>query len=98
VNWGVNGIAGGNAASGTISSAGMYNAVRTYLLLQMWELRLPASQITVTSDIAVGISAASTSVELAAKQHFAATLTSAGQPDTTIRWKPSGNSCASACG
>jgi hypothetical protein len=52
-----------------------------------------SAQLIVTSDIVVGISSASTGVELGGKQSFAATLTSAGQPDTTVRWELSGSSC-----
>jgi hypothetical protein len=44
-----------------------------------------SAHLTVTSDIILGISSASTSVELGAKQTFAATLTTTGQPKTTVR-------------
>jgi hypothetical protein len=107
VNWSVNGIAGGNAASGTISPAGLYTApadlpapanVRIAATSVADSASNASAQLTVTSDIVVGISSTSTSVELGAKQNFVALLTSAGQPDTTVHWKLSGSSCPSACG
>jgi hypothetical protein len=107
VNWSVNGTIGGNITSGTISTAGLYAApadlpapanVQITATSAADSASNASAQVTVTSDIVVGISSALTSAELGAKQNFAATLTSAGQPDSTVRWKLSGSSCPSACG
>jgi hypothetical protein len=107
VSWSVNGVAGGNAAAGTISSGGVYTAPA--------DLPSPASvQITATSladttksgsateavlsDITLALTPNPASVELGATQPFQATVTSAGHPDTTVRWSVSGAACASGCG
>lgn len=57
-----------------------------------------SAQVTVTSDIGLVVSPGTASVELGAKQGFAVTLSSSGQPDNAIRWSVSGAACPSACG
>lgn len=94
VTWAVNGISGGSGLVGTISADGAYTApvdlpALATVQVTATSVASPSSsataQITVTSDIAVGVSTPSAAVELGARQSFAATLTSAGQPDAAIR-------------
>src|ERR1041384_2543811 len=107
VIWSVNGANGGSIATGTISATGMYTApadlpapttVRVTATSSADPSTNGTAQVTVVSDIAVGVSPATTSLELGAKQSFAATLTSSGRPDTSIRWTLSGGACPSHCG
>lgn len=107
VSWCVNGVSGGNSTSGTISAEGVYLApadlpASPTIKITAASVASPASsasaQITVSSDISVGVSPNTASVELGAKQAFAATLTSSGQPDTTIHWMLTGAACPNACG
>jgi hypothetical protein len=56
------------------------------------------AQLTIASDITIGLAPANASVELGATQSIHATLTSAGHPDTAVRWSVSGAACPSACG
>jgi hypothetical protein len=56
------------------------------------------AQLTIASDITIGLAPANASVELGATQSFHAALTSAGHPDTAVRWSVSGAACPSACG
>ena len=108
VTWSVNGVSGGNSTVGTISAQGLYTAptdlpAPANVTVTATSAAQPAStghaQVTVTSDITVGISPNNTTnVELGAQQSFSATLTSAGQPDPTIRWTLSGATCPGACG
>ena len=108
VTWSVNGVTGGNSTVGTISAAGVYTAPADLPALANVTIIASSTaqtastghaQVIVTSDITVGISPNNTTnVELGAQQNFSATLTSAGQPDPTIRWTLSGAACPSACG
>ena len=107
VAWSVNGIAGGNAASGTISVNGLYTApadfpaggsVQVTATSQADATRSASAQITVTSDIVVAITPGSASVNLGAVQSLHASLSSSGHPDTAMKWMLSGAACPSACG
>lgn len=107
VVWSVNGIAGGSSSVGTISSAGLYTApvdlpAPSAVQIAASSAAVPSAagtaEITVTSDISVGISSVAASVELGAKQNFPATITSAGLPDPSVQWTLSGGACPSACG
>ncbi|HEY1424092.1 MAG TPA: hypothetical protein VGF20_11605 [Candidatus Acidoferrum sp.] len=107
VIWNVNGTGGGNSTVGTISADGIYTApsdlpspasVKITAASVADPTSTASAQLTVTSDIVVGISPGTSSVELGAKQSFAATLTSAGLPDTSIHWILGGASCPNACG
>lgn len=82
VTWSVNRINGGSSSAGTISQDGIYSApadlpAPATARITATSVAFPASsasaQITLSSDIAVGISPASPSVELGGKQSFAAT-------------------------
>ena len=108
VTWSVNGASAGSSALGTISAAGLYTApadlpAPANVTIIATSGAQPASigraQVTVTSDITVGISPNNiTNVELGTHQSFSATLASEGQPDPTMRWTLSGAACPSACG
>jgi hypothetical protein len=107
VNWSVNGIAGGNAAVGTISTTGTYTApadlpspatVQVTATSQADATKSETAAVTIQSDIAVSIAPTAAGVELGASQAFHATITSGGHPDTALRWSVSGEGCAPNCG
>ena len=107
VTWAVNGMTGGNSVVGTISADGSYTAPADLpspatVHVTATSMASPSSsasaQVTVTSDITVGVSTPNAAVELGARQSFAASLTSAGQPDTAIHWLLSGAACPLSCG
>jgi hypothetical protein len=107
VNWSVNGIPGGSAQVGTISADGVYTAPAD--LPQGGTVEVTATShadisksstaaVTISSDIAIAISPATSSVELGSTQAFHASISSNGHPDTTTHWSLSGSSCPSSCG
>jgi hypothetical protein len=107
VSWSVNGVPGGSAPAGTITSTGVYTApvnlpspaiVQVTATSQADSSKSATAQITVTSDIGISIAPPNASVELGAVQSFHAAITSAGHPDTSVRWSPSGAACPVACG
>jgi len=108
VNWAVNGISGGNAVMGTISSSGSYQApailpspasMQILATSQADAASSASASVTVTSDVRVQIAPAMASVNLGATQPFAATITSAGHPATSVTWSLAGPGCAgTACG
>ena len=107
VNWSVNGIPGGSSSLGTITSSGLYTApaglpspptVNIAAISQASPSASGSAQITITSDLSIGVAPSAVSVELGAKKGFSATVTSAGQPDTAVRWSLSGAACPSSCG
>lgn len=107
VTWSVNGAAGGSAAAGTITADGMYTAptdlpspatVQITATSHADATKSDTAAITVTSDITLFLAPNPASVELGAKQGFSAPVTSAGHPDTAMRWSLSGAACASSCG
>lgn len=107
VTWSVNGVAGGSAATGTISASGVFTApadlpspaaVSVTATSQADATKSAAAQITVASDVVVTLAPPSASVELGATQAFRATIASAGHPDTAVRWSLSGATCPTACG
>jgi hypothetical protein len=107
VNWSVNGISSGNATVGTISASGVYtspgdlpaSAVVVQATSVADSLKNASAAVTVTSDIAVSVSPNAMPVELGATRAFVATVSSAGNPDRSLHWIVSGNSCAgAACG
>ena len=107
VNWSVNGIAGGNAALGTISTAGVYTApadlpspvtVQVTATSQADATKSATATVAIQSDIGVSIAPTGAGVELGATQAFRATITSSGHPDETVRWSASGVGCGPNCG
>jgi len=107
VTWSVDGIAGGNASTGTITSAGVYTApadlpsqatVSISATSQADATKSATAQITISSDITISVTPTSAGVELGATDAFHASIGSAGHPDATVRWSISGAACPSACG
>src|SRR6202171_2108296 len=108
VNWSVNGISGGNAAVGTISTSGVYTSpgdlpASGSVLVQATSAadssKSAIAVVTVTSDISVSVSPQTMPVELGAARPFAATVNSAGNPDRAVDGVVSGSGCAgAACG
>src|SRR6202040_2491462 len=56
------------------------------------------AQLTITSDITISLAPPNASIELGATQAFHTAITSAGHPDTSVRWSLSGATCPAACG
>lgn len=107
VTWSVNGIPGGSASTGTISSSGIYTAptdlpasavVNVTATSEADTTKSATAQLTITSDITIALTPPSAGVELGATQSFHATISSAGHPDATVRWSLSGPTCPTACG
>jgi len=107
VGWSVNGVAGGSNAVGTITPDGIYSAppdlpspatVRVTATSVVSASSKGSAQVSIVSDISVGISPGPLSMELGTKQTFSAFISSAGQPDTTVRWSLGGAACPNACG
>lgn len=107
VSWSVNGASGGNAASGTITSAGVYTApgdlpASASASVTATSVADPSKSATVTvsisSDIVVQILPSLAAVELGAIQAFGASVASSGHPDATLCWSISGAACPNECG
>ena len=108
VNWSVNGVASGNPAVGTISNTGLYAAPQDLpapatLAITATSAADPTKSanaaVTVTSDLAVGVSPATANVELGATQQFLVSVTGSGNPDRAVSWSTSGPGCSgAACG
>jgi hypothetical protein len=99
VVWNVNGVAGGNAATGTISTAGVYTApaelpaspaVQIAATSTADATKSGTSQVAIASDLQIALSATGASVELGAKQAFHALITSSGNPTGGVTWTLSG--------
>ena len=99
VNWSVNGIAGGNASAGTISSTGLYTApsnmpspssVTITATSQTDGSASGSATVTIQSDIIVNISPNSASVPTGGSQAFTAMVTSSGNPSKAVNWSVNG--------
>lgn len=107
VSWSVGGVPGGNAAVGTITSAGIYTApadlpspatVQVTATSHADSTKNGSASLAITSDISLNLTPNPASVELGASQPFQVTVTSIGHPDTAMRWSLSGPACNSGCG
>ena len=108
VSWNVDGIAGGNALVGTISSTGLFTAPQilpqpasaiVQAVSQADSAESASVSVTITSDVAVSVTPPSANVELGAVQIFAPHIASAGNPSTAVTWTVAGTGCTnSACG
>ncbi len=107
VTWSVNGVAGGSAATGTISAAGRYTApadlpspasVQVAATSVADPTKSDAATVAITSDIVVSITPNAASVELGATEAFGASIVSAGHPDASVRWSIAGGACPKECG
>lgn len=99
VGWSVNGIVGGNAAFGTISSAGLYTAPS--ILPANTNVAVTATSIadaqasssvsvTLTDDIVVSVLPLSATVATGGAQVFTATVTGTGSASTAVTWSVNG--------
>jgi len=99
VTWTVNGVAGGTAQTGTISSSGQYNAPS--MLPAATSITVTATSsadasasdsatVTITSDIVVQISPVAAGVLPGATQAFTASVRSAGKPAPDVKWSVNG--------
>jgi len=108
VSWSVNGIPGGNATVGTITTGGVYTAPGNLpspviVSVQAISAANPADSgaatVTVTSDISVSVSPLAMSLELGSSAPFMATVNSGGNPNRSVTWVASGPGCTgAACG
>jgi len=107
VMWSVNGISGGNNATGTISAEGIYTApadlpANAFVQITATSVadttKSGSSKVTIASDISIALTPGAANVELGAAQKLQATLTSSSQPDSRILWSLSGAACPGACG
>ena len=99
VDWTVNGVAGGNAQVGSITSSGQYSAPQilpapssvTVTAIAVADSSATASAtVTITSDVAVNISPTSATVPPGGSQIFSANVTSAGKPAQSVTWSVNG--------
>ena len=106
VTWSVNGIPGGNTATGTISADGLYTAPVDLPSLNKIQIaatsvadpaKSGSAEVTVLSDIAIALLPNPASIELGAAQKFQAAISSAGHPDAAIRWGLA-SPCSPTCG
>lgn len=107
VTWSVNGTPGGSASVGMIAASGVYTAppdLPSPDLVQVTATSVAdptksvTAQLTITSDVSITLSPPNANVELGATQPFHAAITSAGQPDASVRWSLTGAACPAACG
>jgi len=107
VNWSVNGIPGGSSQIGTITAGGVYSApadlpvpaaVQITATSNADPTKYASAAVTITSDLTVTLSPGNSAIELGAVQAFHATVSSAGKPDTSVRWSVTAGSCPTACG
>jgi hypothetical protein len=98
VTWQVNGVTGGNAAVGTISSSGLYKApvtvpspaaVTVTCVSSGDNTKSASAALTVTAPpVSVAVSPATASVPAGKTQQFTAKVT--GTPNTTVQWQVNG--------
>ena len=107
MSWSVNGVAGGNSVDGVIDSAGMYTApadlpspatIRVTATSAADPTKTATANVTVVSDISIQLTPNVAGVELGALQAFTSMISSAGHPDSAVRWSLSGASCPNSCG
>lgn len=103
-SWTVNGVQGGSAGTGTISSSGLYTA--PIILPSSPAVTIGASSgsssasvsVTIQSDISVSLSGVNTSgpILTSSTLNLTATVNSSGAPSTAVSWSvggvPNGNS------
>ncbi len=99
VTWSVDGLAGGNASTGTISASGVY--VAPQILPTPASVTITAASaadpsatssaaVTLQSNLLIDIRPASANVLLQASQTFTASVTGPGNPDTDATWMVNG--------
>jgi hypothetical protein len=107
VTWSVNDVPGGNNTVGTIAASGVYTApadlpvpatVHVRATSQADATKFGSADLTIVSDIRVGLAPPGASVELGATQAFQAAIASGGHPDAAVHWSTAGATCPSSCG
>jgi hypothetical protein len=107
VNWAVNGVAGGNSSTGTISADGVYTApailpspaaVTVRATSHADATKYAEAAVTVASDVSLSLTPGAASIELGAVLAFHAVVTSNGHPDTAVNWSLTGIPCPASCG
>ena len=97
VTWSVNGVAGGNAMIGMISTAGVYQApasvptpatVTVTATSAADTTKSASAQVTIAAPIAISITPTMVSVQTAMSQTFTATVT--GSSNTAVNWSVNG--------
>ena len=99
VTWQVNGVVGGTASAGTISSAGLFiapailpsGASATVTAVSQANPKDSASaNVTLQDNIDVSVLPASATLATGAAQVFTATITGTGSPSTAVTWSVNG--------
>lgn len=108
VNWSVNGIPGGNAVFGTITSGAVYTAPQALpasvlVTITATSVANPSSSGSATvkleSDITVSLLPSSAQLALGVTQSFTASVSGSGNPSGAVTWNLSGAGCSgAACG
>ena len=97
VTWEVNGVTGGNATIGTISSTGLYKApaavpnpptVTVTVVSQANTADSANAALTLTSDVLVSVSPAGANLQLGKTQQFTASVT--GTTNHAVTWQAGG--------
>src|SRR6185312_8631475 len=97
VTWSVNGVAGGAAATGTISASGLYTAPTSFPGLSQVTIGAASTQdpavtatatVTLAQPVAVSVAPASATINVGASLGFTATVTGSGNP--AVSWSVNG--------
>ncbi|HEV3254111.1 MAG TPA: hypothetical protein VG033_06875 [Candidatus Acidoferrales bacterium] len=105
VTWSVNGVDGGNATVGTISSAGLYTAPGDLpspasVTVRATSVAAPsasgAASVGIESDVTVSVAPMAATVMTGAAQGFTASVSGSGHPDTRVTWSVDGVSGGNA--
>jgi hypothetical protein len=97
VTWQVNGVAGGNAALGTISMTGLYTAptsvpspatITVTAVAQADSTKSASATVTVTPAIVVSVTPTTASLEVGSTQQFAATVSNSS--NSAVTWQVNG--------
>ena len=99
VTWQVNGVVGGTASAGTISSAGLFTApailpsgasATVTAVSQANPKDSASANVTLQDNIDVSVLPASATLATGAAQVFTATITGTGSPSTAVTWSVNG--------
>lgn len=99
VTWMVNGVAGGAAGEGTISSSGLYTApaalpsppsVTVTAVSQANSSARASATVSLKDDIAITVSPATVNIPTSGVQVFTASVSGAGNPSAAVNWSVNG--------
>ncbi len=99
VTWQVNGVAGGNAAAGTISANGLYGApailpasasITVGAVSQANAEAGASATATLKDDIVISVTPAAPTVPAGGAQIFLANISASGAPSKAVRWSVNG--------